>query len=566
MARNDYEEAISEFVRATHFNPEHAKTYILLADAYHKTGQGEKALRAAERSVELDGTNHRASLLLAELEAGAGRGRAAESRVTAVLKKDPGNTEVRSAYCTVLRDSGQDVRAMAFGKQWLDSEPASVDAAACLISAQHMCGRLFEALQTLKTALELHSSDQRLLALKQNLIQAARDNNIAIPDLPDAGAPPVKTIKIGVDHNVDHPMAQFPGFETLTPSAPLAEAVLNVNPSGAINARKQPIPVPPSLSFEIKEQISAFQADAYLAPPSAEFDWELLYKLRGALQGHWIFPNADGNLYLMQPGNRPGRALAKGAQPSISADGQALVYVAAGRGGHAVQVMNLQTRTVETLLDGARMKQAYKVFFRTPVLSPNRKFLSVLANMGDGVYELIILDTINDTLMRPLPAQNVFAATWDATNRRVIFSADPCPKSSAGARQCLGSFNLDDGRVTWFDATAPTADGAGRVPIGNIKSSVPVLSPSGKYLLVYSIEHYIDSASVLNMETGAARELEPRDINGSKVFATGMGWSPDETRLVFAHMNDIWVMDADGKNAFPAEQSIGALPPVLWWP
>jgi Tol biopolymer transport system component len=68
------------------------------------------------------------------------------------------------------------------------------------------------------------------------------------------------------------------------------------------------------------------------------------------------------------------------------------------------------------------------------------------------------------------------------------------------------------------------------------------------------------------METGAARELEPRDINGSKVFATGMGWSPDETRLVFAHMNDIWVMDADGKNAFPAEQSIGALPPVLWWP
>jgi tetratricopeptide (TPR) repeat protein len=564
MMHHDYESAAVEYERAVQLNPENANLRLNLAIAYRKKGNPESALRAAQQAADMEPGNLDIQIALAELEAASGRGRDAEARAAAAMQKHPDSEAARVAYCTVLLDSSQEVRALGFGQQWLNRDSASAPAAACAIRALHARGKFFEAIQVLKSALEHNPADEHLLALKTRLVQEARENKIAIPDLPGADEPPVKTVRIGLDNGAGHPLADFPAFGH--PSPPLQEADLGTPQGGAISPRKQPIPVPPSLSDEIKNQISAFQADAYLAPPDLGYDWETLYALRSRLKGRWVFQRSDGRLYEMQAGIRPGRVLAQGAHPSMSADGKALVFVSGGRGGHSIIALNPETRVSDMLLDSARMKLPGKVYFRMPDLSPNRKYLSVLANRGDGVHELTILDTISKTLMRPLPGQNVHAAAWDASGRSVFFSVDPCVKAEDGTRQCLGSFNLDTGRVTWFDATAPSEDGGSRVPVGNIKSAVPVLSPSGNQLLVYSAETYISSVSVVNLETGAARKLDPRDIKGARVAASGLAWSPDEKQFLFLRGGDLWVMDADGGNAFPAEQNLDAAAPVIWRP
>ena len=250
----------------------------------------------------------------------------------------------------------------------------------------------------------------------------------------------------------------------------------------------------------------------------------------------------------------------------MSADGNALVFIDNSNDSPTVRVMDLAAMKSEALFNASRLKQAHRVFFRNPVLSPNRRYLSLLANVGTGVYEIVILDTINDAVLRPLPAQNALSVAWDASNTRLFFSIDPCTRNQSGARTCLGTLDMGTGRVTWFDAVVPRSDGLGTTPLGSIKSAVPVLSPSGKFLLVYSNQEYINSAVVFNLENGQASALQPRDINGDKVRAHGLSWSPDEKHFAFVYMNDIWVMDTDGNNAFPAEQSINALAPVLWKP
>lgn len=333
--------------------------------------------------------------------------------------------------------------------------------------------------------------------------------------------------------------------------------------SAEVSPAFQPLPVLSNLPEEMKKQIISLQADDFLAPPKQEYSSETLRQLRSGLNGRWMYQGGD---YIRSRSpSGAGGTLARGAQPFWSADSRRVVFISGSGGANSICLLDVETLKTTEVFEAEPLKRnGRNVYFRRPALSPDGRFVSGLADHGGGFYELVIKNLETGKILRPMPSQSINAYAWDAKGRKIIFTTGDCGADPAGEKVCIGAWSLEASAIEWFSATAGRRGGVGGIAIGRSANSVPVLSPSGRYLLVYDIMSMTDSAVVIDLMAWQAWEIRPTDINGNAVSFEGAAWSPDEKKLLFVNDGDLWVMDADGGSAFPAARAHDAMPPLYW--
>jgi Tol biopolymer transport system component len=131
---------------------------------------------------------------------------------------------------------------------------------------------------------------------------------------------------------------------------------------------------------------------------------------------------------------------------------------------------------------------------------------------------------------------------WSRTNSRI--------SNVAGGLQGSGIFTMN-------------ADGSGAKQLtSNGESFFPAFSPDGEKIAYMHGDGINTSIHVINVDGGNKKTI-------SKEWSTGIGWSPDGSKIAFVFSNQyeavpgngqLWIMDSDGKNKKQLTNFDGELP------
>ena len=190
--RTRFARAQDEYLAALRFNADRPEAQVELGGWHAARRQGDQAIAAYRRALELDPTYVAASVNLADLLRGLGQEREAEAVLREAVKSDPSAAGALHALGLSLVRQKRGQEAIAALGQAARLAPADPRFAYVYAVALHDSGRRAEAMKTLEAAIARHPYDREiLLALVSyeresgNLAQAARRAKLVAELEPD---------------------------------------------------------------------------------------------------------------------------------------------------------------------------------------------------------------------------------------------------------------------------------------------------------------------------------------------------------------------------------------------
>lgn len=607
-------QAIDHYLRATEINPENPVAYYNLGAAYIREEKFDDAFHAMQRAVELNPDYASALTLLGRLEIERGLYDSAERRLAHAVLLAPQMQEPRQQLCGLFLHTKRYDQAAALGNEWLKNSPTEPEAVACLAQGLHGSGDDGQARAILASAIQINKDNERLNALFKSippLAMAIAEKKTAEPTKASTRknkpAKKVKVNKAAAKKETPRPAAAkkkpqkaaAKKPEKITPVAvktteekkPVKKTVARkkpaakkqkaaprqvaakkkaVPPAHPIEARKSPIPVPPELSAELSEQINSFGEASLMTPPAGmNYDPEVINGLIKTIHGSVLYQDRNDQVWMKKIGGLDTVWLAAGMQPSLTGDSKNIVLVAREKEKRTVRAVPTGGQKARSLMEDKNFKSGSdEVYFKKPAISPDGRYAAALImSGGERSFKFTIKDMNTGAIMRPLDDFDVMNFAWDPSRSdSLVFSSTPCGKDSANAVSCFGKVRMNKGKaeVSWMDSAIPALTG-GEISISNMPEPIPVFSPSGNYLLLYSQSSYSNNIVVVDLRNDMSIRIFPTDLNGKEVIVESIAWSPDEKRFAFTNENSLWVMNSDGSQAFPVQNFFEGVEGSIYW-
>ena len=244
---------------------------------------------------------------------------------------------------------------------------------------------------------------------------------------------------------------------------------------------------------------------------------------RWSPRGHEIYFNYAGGIWSVPTvGGTPRTIVARGQNPSLSADGRTLAYEGLGGADSdlAIWIANADGTNPRRVLNRPFISPS------TPAISPDGQSIVFFQSSGGPMGDLWIVPSSGGTPRRlTFDDTEGGSPTWTPDGRFVIFSSNRA-----------GSHTLWRIRVEGGDAEPMTA-GAG-------EDREPQVSSDGRRLIYTNVRNSF-SLELLNASTGRKTSLATR-----RTTIAGPRFSPHGDRIAFFHETDagthLWTFDVNG--------------------
>jgi len=146
-----------------------SRSWSMVAVAQDLDGNGEEALSAARRAVELDPESAAPYMALAGLAQGRGDLEGALNHLRSARGMNPADIRLLTRIASVAEQAGKHEEALLALERAVEIEPGSPELAARLVELQLRTGRYTEAAMALSESLDRHPTDPGLLNLADRL-------------------------------------------------------------------------------------------------------------------------------------------------------------------------------------------------------------------------------------------------------------------------------------------------------------------------------------------------------------------------------------------------------------